>query len=94
MGDAGLVSFDHETDLNDAIAYFGDQCIIGGNIDSTILMTGTPTQVYELCRKAIEKAMHAPRGFVLAADCEIPIATPSYNVYTMRKAIDDFGWYE
>jgi hypothetical protein len=26
--------------------------------------------------------------------CEVPVNTPPYNLYTMRKAIDDFGWYE
>ncbi|MDP2916807.1 MAG: uroporphyrinogen decarboxylase family protein [Dehalococcoidia bacterium] len=93
MGDVGLVSFDHEVDLDIAIKYFGDKCVIAGNVDSTILMTGTPKQVYELCRRAIEKGKHAPRGFVLSADCETSPATPPYNVYMMRKAVDDFGWY-
>jgi len=94
MGEVGLVSFDHEVDLTKAIEYFGDTCIIAGNIDSTVLLSGTPRQVYELCRQAIEKAKYAPRGFMLAADCEVPPSTPPYNVYMMRKAIDDFGWYK
>jgi uroporphyrinogen decarboxylase len=93
MGDHSAVSFDHEVDLDQAIKYFGEKCIIAGNVDSSVLLTGTPGQVYELCRKAIEKGKHAPKGFMLSADCEIPPGTPPYNVYVMRKAIDDFGWY-
>ena len=93
MGEMAIVSVDHEVDLDSAIKYFGDTCIIAGNVDSTAILSGTPQQVYELSRQCIEKGKKAPRGFMLAADCEIPPSTPPYNVYMMRKAIDDFGWY-
>lgn len=93
MGDPGIVSFDHQVDLTTAIEYFGETCIIAGNVDSGILQTGTPQQVYEHSRRCIEKGRRSPRGFMLSADCEVPPMSPPYNVYMMRKAIDDFGWY-
>jgi len=94
MGDPGIVSFGHEVDLTTAIKYFGDTCIIAGNIEPAAIQTGTPQQVYELCRQAIEKAKYAPRGFILEPGCELSPMSPPYNVYTMKKAINDFGWYD
>jgi uroporphyrinogen decarboxylase len=93
MGDPGIVSFGHQVDLTGAIKYFGDRCIIVGNIDPTVIHNGTPRQVYELCRQCIEQAKYAPRGYMLMSGCEVPPMSPPYNVYMMKKAINDFGWY-
>ncbi len=93
MGNPGLVTFGHEVDLSTAIDYFGDSCLILGNIEPAVIQNGTHQQVYDLCRQCIDKAKHAPRGFMLMSGCEIPPMSPPYNVYMMRKAIDDFGRY-
>jgi uroporphyrinogen decarboxylase len=93
MGDPGIVSFGHQVDLTGAIKYFGDRCIIVGNIDPTVIHNGTPRQVYELCRQCIEQAKYAPRGYMLMSGCEVPPMSPPYNVYMMKKAVNDFGWY-
>ena len=94
FGDPGIVSFGHEVGLGTAIKYFGDTCIIAGNIEPAVIQNGTPQQVYELCKQAIKKAKYAPRGFILAAGCELPPKAPPYDVYMLRKAINDFGWYK
>lgn len=94
MGELGLVSFDHDVDLTTAIKYFGETCIIAGNVSTSVLQTGTPQEVYELARQCIEKGKRAPRGFMLSAGCGVPPMAPPYNIYMMRKAIDDFGWYD
>jgi uroporphyrinogen decarboxylase len=93
MGDQGIVSVGREVDISTAIEYFGDNCIIAGNIDPAILQTGTPGEIYELCRQAIEKGRHAPRGYALMQGCEVPINTPPRNLQAMKGAADDFGWY-
>jgi uroporphyrinogen decarboxylase len=93
MGRPGIVSVGPEVNLSTAIEYFGNTCIVAGNIDPAIIQTGTPPQVYELCRQAIEKAKHAPGGFILMPGCELSPVTPPYNVYVMKKAVDDFGRY-
>jgi len=93
MGELGLVSFDHDTDLEACIKYFGETCIIAGNLNTSLLQTGTPQQVYEAARSCIERGKEAPCGFMLSPGCGLPPNTPPYNVYMMRKAIDDFGWY-
>ena len=94
MGDPGIVSFGHEVDLTTAIKYFGDTCIIAGNIEPAVIQIGPPQRIYELCKQCIEKAKHAPRGYILMAGCEVPVMAPPYHLYVMKKAISDFGWYE
>ena len=91
MGDPGLCSFGEETDISKAIEFLGDKSIIIGNIDPRILLTGSPTKIYNLCRDAIEKGKKAPRGFMLSSGCEVSPETPGHHVYIMQKAIQDFG---
>ena len=94
MGKAALVSFGQQVDLTTAIKYFGDKYIIVCNIEPAIIQNGTPQQVYELARQCIEKAKYAPNGFVLCPGCELPPMAPPYNVYMLKKAVMDFGWYD
>ncbi len=93
MGDPGVVSFGHEVDLETAARYFPND-IIAGNIEPSVIQNGTHEQVYELCRIAIEKGKKIKNGYVLMAGCEVPVMAPPFNIWTMRKAINDFGWYD
>jgi uroporphyrinogen decarboxylase len=94
MGDPGMLSFGHEVDIATAAEYF-PQHIIAGNVNPQVIASGRPSEVYELCREAIEKGKkHCESGFVLMPGCEIPPTTPPYNMYTMRKAVEAFGWYD
>ena len=94
LGESSVVSFGHEVDLSTAIQYFGDRCIIAGNVNPTVIQTGTAQQVYEASKQCIEKGKDAPLGYILAAGCDIPPLAPPYNLYAMIKAVKDFGWYE
>jgi uroporphyrinogen decarboxylase len=93
MGDTGIISIGKEIDITTAIQYFGKTCVIAGNIEPALIQTGTPQEIYECCRQAIEKGKRAPRGYALMQGCEVPVSTPPFNFYTMKKAINDFGWY-
>jgi uroporphyrinogen decarboxylase len=88
-----MLSFGHEVDLDRAIALFPD-CIICGNVEPQVIQNGTSEQVYELTRVALEKGKKAPRGFVLMPGCDLPPMAPGYNVWTMRRAVSDFGFYD
>lgn len=94
FGDPGILSFGHEVDLETAIEYFGDQHAIAGNIEPRVIQEGTWQEVYELCRIAIEKAKYAASGYLLMAGCEVPVQAPPYNLYVMKKAVMDFGFYD
>jgi uroporphyrinogen decarboxylase len=93
MGDLGIVDFGHEVDLTTAIKYFGDTCVIGGNVEPAIIQTGTAQQVYDHAKQCIEKGKNAPRGYILMPSCGLPPMSPPYNVFMLRKAINDHGWY-
>ena len=93
MGNPGICSVGSEIEIGTAIKHLGDKAIIAGNIAPHILLTGRPQQVYDLCKNAIEAGKKAPRGFMLMSGCETPPDTPPYNIYMMRKAINDSGWY-
>jgi uroporphyrinogen decarboxylase len=93
MGEPGIMTFGHEVDLNKAKEMFGEKCIIGGNVNPTKIQFGTGREVYNLCKEAIEKGKESAKGYVLMPGCELPPEAPPYNVYMMRKAVEDFGYY-
>jgi uroporphyrinogen decarboxylase len=93
MGHPGMISIGKEIDITTAIEFFGETSIIAGNIEPAVLRMGSPMEIYTLCIEAIKKGKQAPRGYALMQGCEVPVDTPPYNLYTMRKAVEDFGWY-
>ena len=93
MGDISILSFGHEVDLATAIKWFGDKCIIAGNVEPAIIQTGSYQQVYDISKRCIEAAKYSPKGFILVAGCALPPMAPPYNVFSMKKAVEDSGWY-
>jgi len=93
FGDPGILRFGHEVDLDRASEYFPNDIIVG-NVEPAVIHTGKPEKIYELSRICIEKGKKHPGGYALSPGCELPPLSPPYNVWTMRKAINDFGWYE
>ena len=94
FGDPGLVSFGHEVDLTKAIEIFGDQHVILGNVEPQVIQEGTWQEVYELSKVCIEKGKYAPSGYILMAGCDVPVQAIPYNLYAMKKAVMDFGFYD
>jgi uroporphyrinogen decarboxylase len=90
MGDPGLLTFGPEVDLKTAIDVFGDSSIIAGNIESSLIQRGHPTELHEACHAAMRKGQHAPRGFVLMSGCGYPPRAPAFHLYTIVKAARDF----
>jgi uroporphyrinogen decarboxylase len=94
FGGPGLISIGELTDLRRTVEILGDEHIVMGNVDSMLIAYGTPEEVYERAGQCIEIGKTAPRGFILMTSCEMPPMTPPANVWAMRKAINDFGWYQ
>jgi len=94
MGEPGLCSFGEEIDIDTAIESLGEKAVIIGNIDPSLLLTLRPEDITERCRNIIEKGKKAPRGFMFSSGCEVSPETPGYHVYLMKKAVDEFGFYE
>ena len=88
-----VLSFGHEVALEAAAGYFPKD-IIYGNIEPAMIQTGTPNQIYERCKAAIDEGRKAPGGFMLGPGCGLPVAAPPVNVYAMTRAVHDFGRYD
>jgi uroporphyrinogen decarboxylase len=93
MGNPGVMSFGHEVDLDKLKRMFGERCVIAGNVEPARIQFGTAAEVYELCRHAILKGKDSPRGYILMSGCELAPDTPPYNLYVMKKTVEDFGYY-
>lgn len=93
MGNPGVMSFGHEVDLDRLKKMFGDKCVIAGNVEPARIQFGTPAEVYQLCKQAILKGKDSPKGYIFMPGCDLAPDTPPYNVYTMKKAVEDFGRY-
>lgn len=83
-----------ENDIEFFAKTLGEDHIIAGNISTTLLQIGSANQVYEACRKVIEKMKYHPGGFILTPSCALPALAPPVNVYAMIKAARDFGRYK
>ena len=73
---------------------FAGKHIVAGNVETRVIGEGSWRDVYEQARACIEKAKYAPGGYVLMAGCDIPPSAPPYNIYALKKAVVDFGFYD
>jgi uroporphyrinogen decarboxylase len=92
MGNPGLVSFGHEVDLERASECFPDDIIVG-NLNPSLIQSGSSEEVYEASRTIIEQGKRLENGFVFAPGCALPPKSPPENIMAMKRAVDDFGWY-
>ncbi len=80
------------TDMAKAKKILGDRCCIQGNVPVSLLVTGTPKDVKEYCRKLIETC--APGGgYVLSAGAMADEAKIE-NVIAMVDAAREYGVYK
>lgn len=93
FGDPGIISIGHEINLETAAKHFPKDIILG-NIEPSLIQMGTPQEVYEASKRAIEKGKDFPGGFILSPGCELPPQAPPVNIWMMTKAANDFGWYD
>jgi uroporphyrinogen decarboxylase len=92
MGDPGIVSFGQEVELETAAKYFPND-IVMGNLNPTLIQTGTVEEVYQASREVIEKGKQLDTGFIFGPGCSLPPMAPAENVLAMTRAANDFGWY-
>jgi uroporphyrinogen-III decarboxylase len=79
------------TDMARAKKVLGDKCCISGNVPTSLLITGTPGDVKEYCRKLIEDC--APGGgYILAGGAHVDTGKPE-NFRAMLEAAWEYGVY-
>jgi hypothetical protein len=81
-----------QTDIFRAKEVLGDNCCIIGNVPTSLLMTGTPQQVKEHCRKLIEGCGKGG-GYILAGGANIDEGNPE-NLRAMMAAAKEYGVYK
>ncbi len=79
------------TDMASAKKILGGNCCISGNVPSSLMVTGTPKEVKEYCRKLIEVC--APGGgFILTGGARVDQGNPD-NLRAMMEAAKEYGRY-
>jgi uroporphyrinogen-III decarboxylase len=81
-----------QTDMAEAKKKIGDRCCIMGNIPTSLMMTGTPQQVKEHCRKLIEICGKGG-GYVLAGGASVDEGDPE-NMRAVMAAAKEYGKYQ
>lgn len=88
----GKVVFHCElTDIYKAKKVLGDHLCIQGGIPPTILQTGSPQDIEDLCKKLI-KTVGKNGGFILGPGSAIDYARPE-NIKAMVDSAKKYGWY-
>jgi uroporphyrinogen-III decarboxylase len=79
------------TDMFEAKKILGDTACISGNVPASLLITGTPKQVKDYCRKLIEVCGEGG-GFILTGGASIDKGNPD-NLRAMTEAVMEYGFY-
>jgi uroporphyrinogen-III decarboxylase len=82
-----------KTDMARAKKLVGKTCCIAGNVPGSVVITGTPQQVKEECRKLIETC--APGGgYILAGGCTATETKNPANFRAFMEAAREYGVYK
>jgi uroporphyrinogen decarboxylase len=89
---AQILEIDHKTDMRKAKeAARGKACLLGP-INTSLLVDGTPQEVEDACREAIE-SMAPGSGFILGPGCALSPETPAENIHALVEAGKKYGRY-
>ncbi len=90
----GFISFAHLPDdcptPDELKERYGDQVTLVGHIPTPLLITGSPAQVMDACRKQIDDYAK-DGGYVLAPGCEYPPNISLDNALAMIRAAEKYG---
>lgn len=88
----GKVIWYFETmDMAKAKKVLGDNACIAGNLPVSVLVTGTPAQVKERCRRLIETCAGGG-GYILTGSASMNDGNPD-NLRAMMEAVKEYGIY-
>lgn len=87
-----VVWYFDKTDMAKAKKILGAKCAIQGNVPSSLLVTGTPEDTKEYCRKLIETCGQGG-GYLLCAGA-VPENPKLENLRAMVAAVKEYGVYK
>ena len=72
---------------------YGHKLALKGNLHTTeVLLFGSPQDVEQACKKAIDDAAKGG-GFILSTGDQTPRDTPDENIFMMQKVAETYGKY-
>ncbi len=80
---------DTQVKMPEAKRLLSEKIALKGNLDTTLLLRGTPNQVYQETQNII-KSGNFKTGVVISPGCGVPRMTPYTNLEAMVKACKDF----
>jgi hypothetical protein len=81
-----------QTDMAQAKKKIGDKCCISGNVPASLMVTGTPKDVKECCRRLIETC--APGGgYILTGGAHVTETKNPDNFRVFMEAAVEYGTY-
>jgi MtaA/CmuA family methyltransferase len=87
-----VLEIDHKTDMRMAKDHARHKTTLLGNIDTNIFAYGTPQEVEDASREAIE-IMAPDYGFILGPGCALGTQTAPDNIHAVVEASKKFGVY-
>lgn len=86
-----VLSVDYKVNIEKAVEIVRDKIALAGNLNPVAIMqNGTPEQVAEAARQAIQQARSYP-GYILMPGCDIPPGVPLENVKAMVRAAYEYS---
>ena len=90
---AQVLEVDHKTDAKLIKDFANHKTCLLGNIDTNLMMTGTPNEIDDACGDLIE-IWKPNSGFILGAGCAMGSSTPGENMHALVKAAEKYGRYD
>jgi MtaA/CmuA family methyltransferase len=89
---AQILEIDHKTDMRKVKEAARHKTTLLGNINTSLLVDGTPAEVEDACREAIE-IMAPDYGFILGPGCAMGPETPADNIHALVESAKKYGVY-
>lgn len=89
---APVLEIDHKTDMRKAKDAGRHKTCFLGPINTSLLLEGTPAEVEDACREAIE-IMAPDSGLILGPGCALDPEVPDDNIHALIESTKKYGGY-
>lgn len=88
-------SLDNQSNLGEALEFFGDKMAVVGNIPPVDVMhQGTEEEIHESVKENIRVGQTSEHSHIVAFGCDIPAQAPLENLDYYMDAVRKYGSYE
>ncbi len=85
---ADALSLDSVVDLSEAKVRSKGRSGIMGNVDTSLMLTGTPKEIHDAARDCLDKAAKGG-GYILSTGCDLPLETPPVNLQALVDVVGE-----